>query len=372
MKPIFIILICLTVSGCSSLSFYYQSVAGQMELLVKREPINEILEDPEQNAELKAKLAMVLEMRTFASEHLALPNNDSYRSYVDLGRPYVLWNVFAAPEFSFDMKQWCFPVAGCVNYRGYFTEADAKHYADQLATESYDVYVGGVPAYSTLGWFDDPVLNTIIRRSEIRLAGLLFHELAHQQLYVPGDTAFNEGFATAVEEEGVKRWLSHRGAEVNIEEIKQQQQRHKDFVELVGNVRDRLKALYKLKLADTEMRARKKVIIADMLSEYEKIKTRWDGYNGYDRWFAKDINNAQLAAVATYQDYVPAFSQLLQQHGGDFRAFYQAAAELAELEKPEREHAIQKLLSTRQTTHKTRPQMGPVTLSSSSKTVSIM
>lgn len=350
MKSLFILLFLslamLVISGCGNLGYYAQSISGQMEILRKRESIEGLLENPQLDTSLRRKLSLVQEIRTYASDALGLPNNDSYRSYVDLKRPYVVWNVFAAPEFSFDLKEWCFPFAGCVRYRGYFSRDDAETYAGGLKQEGYDVYVGGVEAYSTLGWFDDPVLNTILRRDDARLAALIFHELAHQQLYVNGDTAFNEGFASTVEVEGVKRWLANKNDQQLQLEYNKHSQRQQQFVALVETTRERLDRLYQSDLSDVDKRLQKKSLIAQLQSDYQQLKTEWDGYRGYDAWFSTDMNNAQLANVFTYQDYVPAFQHLLQQQHGDFPAFYRAVAQLAALDKDEREQALHSLNDT--------------------------
>ena len=334
----------LLLAGCSNLGYYAQSIAGQIKLLSAREPIEELLQDNSTDPALKDKLRKVLEIRSFASRSLALPDNGSYRSYVDLKRPFVVWNVFAAPEFSFKLKEWCFPFAGCVRYRGYFAEADARGYAAEMRAQSLDVYVGGVPAYSTLGWFDDPILNTVIHQDAVNLAGLIFHELGHQRLYVKGDSAFNEGFATAVELEGVKRWLAQQGDEQLDARYQQQKARRKQFVALVMQTRDALEKLYQSDQAPQAKRADKQAIQQHMREQYRQLKQQWQGYAGYDNWFSGALNNAQLAAVTTYEDYVPAFQQLLKQQHGVLPAFYEAAAKIGALDPAARRSAMHALL----------------------------
>lgn len=347
MKSLFLLLFLLSasllISACGNLGYYAQSISGQMEILRKREAIAELLQNPQLDNKLRQKLQLVQEIRNYASDTLSLPDNGSYRSYVDLQRPYVVWNVFAAPEFSIELKEWCFPFAGCVRYRGYFSPKEAEEYAQILKQKGDDVYVSGVAAYSTLGWFDDPVLNTILQRDDARLAGLIFHELAHQQLYVKGDTAFNEGFASTVETEGVRRWLADKNDNVLAEEYATHKRRHEQFVSLVKTTRDKLDKLYSSTQGDEAKREQKQALIAQMQSEYQHLKQEWGGYSGYDAWFGKDINNAKLAAVSTYQDYVPAFRQLLLQNHGDFSAFYAEAARLADLEQEARQQAMQSL-----------------------------
>jgi predicted aminopeptidase len=219
-------------SGCS-IGYYSQSISGHLHLMCSREDIAELLQDEHTPAELKDKLRLVLQIREFASDQLDLPNNDSYKSYVELDRDHVVWNVVAAPEFSMELEKWCFFIVGCVTYRGYFSEVKAQTFADTLRAEGNDVYVPGVDAYSTLGWFDDPMLSTLIKRSEPRLAGLIFHELAHQLLYIKNDSAFNESFAKTVELEGVRRWMAYRGTPQLTRQYTQQMQRDKQFVALV-------------------------------------------------------------------------------------------------------------------------------------------
>jgi predicted aminopeptidase len=327
----------LAIGACSSgLGYYGQSISGQLEVLNRRQPISGLLQDDATPTTLKVKLQHALEMRRFASEVLGLPDNGSYLSYADLKRPYVIWNVFAAPELSTELERWCFPFAGCVQYRGYFSESDAEAFAQRLHAKGYDTHVGGVSAYSTLGWFDDPLLNTVIRRSDARLAGLIFHELAHQQLYVKGDTAFNEGFATTIELEGVRRWLEHAGQEAEALEYLASRQRRQDFTDLVMKTRDKLQQLYDTDLDVATKRARKHAILESMRGEYLSLKQKWGGHSGYDRWFDGELNNAKLGAVSAYHDYVPLFQALLARNGGDLRAFYAAVKQIADTPAEER------------------------------------
>ena len=339
-----ILVIVLATTSCSNFSYYAQSIAGGYKVLAGREPVEEVLANPDVSQAVKDKLKAVIEIRDFASSEMQLPDNDSYRTYVDLKRPYVVWNVFAAPEFSMEMKEWCFLFVGCVRYRGYFDENDAQEYAKELQQEGLDVYVTGISAYSTIGWFDDPMMNTIISRDEIRLAGLIFHELSHQVVFIKGDTAFNEGFSVAVELEGVKRWLAKRGSPALLEKYKERKARHKQFVELVTNTRDELEALYKTKVAVERMRQKKTVIIEKMHQKYQQLKVEWNDFSGYDRWFSKPINNAQISAVTTYRDYVPAFQKLLAQQNYDMKLFFKAVEDLGDLDSEERQTAIDKLL----------------------------
>jgi predicted aminopeptidase len=326
----------LLLAGCASVDYYEQAVSGHLDVIRRAVPIDEKLRAPDTPAPLRAKLARVLAIREFASRELALPDNRSYRSYADLGRPFVVWNVYAAPEFSVKPVQSCFVFAGCVSYRGFYSEESAKHYALELAGEGNDTYVGGVPAYSTLGWFDDPVLSTFIGYPEAEVARIVFHELAHQAVYLKGDTEFSESFAVAVEEEGVRRWLEREGTPADRAAYEDMRGKHREFVALALKYRIRLAAFYGQPATAEERRAVKKQVFAEMQGEYRALKASWGGYAGYDRVVAQSANNAFLASVATYTEWLPAFRALLAQKKGDLAAFYAAAGELARLDRAER------------------------------------
>ncbi len=327
----------LALAGCATSEYYSQAVAGHLAIMRLAKPIPERIADPATPPALRAKLERVQLMRDFATRELGLPDNGSYRSYADIGRPYAVWNVFVAPEFSVAATQSCFPVAGCVNYRGYYSQGDAERYAAEALARGDDVYIGGVPAYSTLGWFEDPVLSTFIRYPDAELARLLFHELAHQEAYVKDDTVFNESFAVAVEREGVRRWLAKHGTAADRSAYDALQTRKQEFVALVLRYRDRLAALYREPLPDAEKRAGKARIIAEMEAEYRTLKAGWDGFAGYDRFFAQKIGNAHFASIATYTQLVPAFEALLAREGNDLARFYAAVKALAALPKAERD-----------------------------------
>jgi predicted aminopeptidase len=312
-------------------------VNGQLELWRESRPIDDWLADPATDEKLKARLEQIQQMRAFASRDLDLPDNGSYRSYVDLGRPYVVWNVFAAPEFSLEPKAWCFPVAGCVTYRGYFSEVGAREFADGLAGEGYDTYVGGVPAYSTLGWFEDPVPSTVIGYPDTELARLIFHELAHQVVYVKDDTTFNESFATAVEQEGVRRWVVARGSPDTFAQFERSQTRKREFVALVLEYQGKLATIYASSSSDDEKRALKERTFTAMRADYAELKRNIGMPSGYDAWFAGPLNNARITSVASYTEQVPAFQALLAQEQGDLGRFYAAAKALGKLPKAERD-----------------------------------
>ena len=257
------ILICLlmvvTLSGCETLHYYGQAVSGQMKILTGRKSIDRLLSAPETPQTLKTRLRLVLDIREFAKEALHLPVGNHYLSYIDLKRPYAVWNVFAAPEFSLEPKTWSYPVIGRAAYRGYFSKQTAIRYADGLKKKQFDVYVAGIAAYSTLGWFDDPVLNTVIHRTNTGLAALLFHELAHQVLYIKDDTAFNESFATAVEQEGLRRWMHATHNQTNQDYLRQRHRREQ-FIQLITRFRSRLEELYSQPLLSKDKRPLKKDI----------------------------------------------------------------------------------------------------------------
>jgi predicted aminopeptidase len=333
----------LLVAGCSGVGYYYQAARGQFALSHAARPLPSVLSDPATSPDLRAQLETARAIRDYASTDLKLPDNDSYRKYADLKRPFVVWNVFAAPEFSIRAREWCFPVAGCVGYKGWFDQQSAESFADTTRHEGYDVFVYGVPAYSTLGWFDDPLLNTFIHYPRAELARLIFHELAHQVAYADGDSTFNESFATAVELEGVRRWLRSAGTEPERTEFEAMQARKRDFVELVERTRTRLDAVYASKLEPDAMRAAKAAEFARMRGEYESLKQRWGGFRGYDRWFGQALGNAHLASVATYTQRVPAFDGLLARSGGDVERWYQEARRLTKLPAESRAAELDRL-----------------------------
>jgi predicted aminopeptidase len=332
------------VCGCDTLRYYSQAVGGHLDLMRRAAPIDEQLGRDAVPAALKTKLQAVLRIREFASRELGLPDNGSYKRYADLGRPYALWNVFAAPEFSLEPVNSCFVFAGCVGYRGYFHEADAQAEAVARRAQGYDAYVGGVPAYSTLGWFDDPVLNTFIQYPEAGLARLMFHELAHQVLYIKNDTRFNESFAATVEQTGVERWLAQRGSDKDRATYERLQRMRNEFVALILKYRAALEQYYRQDLPAEAKRLGKAQRFAEMEQEYAQLRRSWGGFPGYDRWFAGKPNNATLASVVLYTELVPAFHALLEREGGDLPRFYAAAKELAKLSKEQRDARLLSVL----------------------------
>ena len=330
----------LAAGGCSSIGYYAQAVGGHLDLMHSARPVPEWLADPATPAPLRDRLALSQRVRDFASAELKLPDNRSYRAYADLKRGAAVWNVVAAPALSLTLKTWCFPVMGCVGYRGYFSREPADALAAELKADGWEVGVYGVPAYSTLGWSNwmggDPLLNTFIEWPEGELARLIFHELAHQVAYAADDTTFNESFATAVERIGGRRWLEqHAGAQARAE-FAAFEARRRDFRALTGRYRDQLKALYDSSASDDFKRRRKAEALAALRADYEALKAGpWKGFAGYDAWF-QQANNAALAVQAAYNELAPAFERLFEAEGSDFERFYAEVKRLAALPKDER------------------------------------
>jgi predicted aminopeptidase len=324
--------------------FYWQAAAGHFAVMRAARPIEQWLDDPAASAALKERLRLLQAIRAFATDELHLPNNGSYTRYADLKQPFVVWNLFATAPLSMTLKQWCFPVAGCVSYRGYYSEKAAQTHAQLLREqEGLEVYVAGVPAYSTLGWFDDPALNTFLFYPPAELARLVFHELAHQLLYVGGDSTFNESFATAVEEIGVLRWLQQTKNQQHQPAYLAYQQRRKDFVDLLKRYREKLQTLLQTPGLDNATRLAQKAQLFEALrADYETLKKQqWGGFRGYDRWFAQPLTNAHLASVATYTDLVPGFIAIHQQAGADMAEFYRRVKALSVLPQAQRNAALQ-------------------------------
>jgi predicted aminopeptidase len=331
-----ILAIILPIAGCYEL----QAVGGQLSLLWQRKPIAAVIANPATSPALRAQLTEVSEIRDFATRELGLPDNGSYRGYADIGRSDVVWNVFAAPEFSVEPKRWCYPVVGCVAYRGYFAERNARRYAQQLRAKGYDVGVRGATAYSTLGTFDDPVLSTMIGWGDVDLAAIIFHELTHQMLYVRDDASFNEALATLVEEEGVSRWLHAHGRDRDLAGYTARQARYARVIGIMLDGRRELEGLY-ASGSDRETMLRKKSAVFDtMRRKYHELSAGWDEKKGYDSWFDGELNNADLVSVATYQSCLPGLRRELAALNGDLPAFYRRARILAALPAAERDAEV--------------------------------
>ncbi|NNE04106.1 MAG: aminopeptidase [Xanthomonadales bacterium] len=322
----------LLIGGCVGPGYYLQAAGGHLKLMRAREDVADVLADPGADPETVRRLRAAQDMLDFAELNLDLPANDSYSSYVRTGKPAVVWNVIVAPEFSLQARKWCFPVAGCVPYRGYFAEPKARAFAQRMSAKGFDVSVQPVTAYSTLGWFSDPLLDTMLRGNDSRLAGTLFHELAHQRFYLKGDTGFSEAYASFVEQVGVKAWIAQHGATGAFERWQQGRQAARRFRQLQASTRRRLSRLYQSDFPDAEKRIAKQQIFDAMVSDYETIvREEWAGRDYFASWMAKNRNNAALSLFRDYQQGLCAFAGLFDESQGDFRTFHARVAEQAEL-----------------------------------------
>jgi predicted aminopeptidase len=315
----------LLLEGCYPLHASF----GHLELMARRQPLAEVVSDSATTSELKAHLQRVATIREFASRELGLPDNGSYGRYVELDGDYPLWNVWITPEFGLEPRQSCFPIAGCVPYRGYYSRHQAQDYAEGFIAAGDDVMVAGVTAYSTLGYFDDPVTSTMLRLPEARLAGLIFHELAHQVVYVKNNATFNESFARAVEIEGTLRWLESRGDRDGLERYRAALQRADIFFAEIKAARAQLAGIYASPDNSEQKRSAKQQVFSALRAAHQQRKAADLAWSGYDIWFDDKLNNAKLAAVATYFDDVAMFRELLKTQNGDFNAFYSAVRMLA-------------------------------------------
>lgn len=328
-------------TSCATTSYYLQSLNGHIDLLLKRQTISKILASQNTDKLLRDKLEMVLEIRRFASEHLGLPDNDSYSDYAELGRDFVVWNVFAAPELSLQAKQWCFLFVGCLHYRGYYSEEAANRYAQTLKVQGYDVFVGGVTAYSTLGWFNDPVLNTMLNRDNNYLASVIFHELSHQIFYLKNDTAFNEAFAETVAQTGVQYWLDLHGTTASRQKFLDKRSDETSFVNLILKYKEKLEMTYNSESSDDEKRANKKFLLNQIVEEYENQYETGNNTGRYATWLSSGLNNAKLTTVITYQDYVSGFLTIFHHEYGNYQKFYESVEKLSKCDKYKRKSILE-------------------------------
>lgn len=335
-KTLLLCVIVATLSGCGSLSYYLGAINGHAEILNRQRPISEVIADPDTSEALREALLDIQQTRRFAVEALQLPDNDSYRYYANIERDYAVWNVIATPALSIEPRQWCFLFAGCLNYRGYFSQNKAQNYAERLQQQGYDTYVAGARAYSTLGWFDDPLLNTMLLRDEARRVGIVFHELAHQKLYLANDPIFNESFAVFIEQEGVKRWFTARGHHEEADRYQQTLERRARFHALLLETRRKLAQLYASEQPESIKHAHKQRIFTQLTQNYRRLKQQWQGYDAYDAWMQQPLNNAHLALIATYREQVELLEHLLERLGGDLTAFYAEVQRLGKLSREER------------------------------------
>lgn len=344
MRRVLSVLALLVSAGCSTLGYYGQSVHGQLGVMAASRPVEQVIEDPNTPESVRSRLQALPLLRQFATNELALPESSSYRFYADVRRDALVWNVVAAPVDSLTPRRWCYPVIGCANYRGYFDQQAAQEFASGLSAEGWDAAVEPVPAYSTLGWFSDPLPSTVIDWPLADIAGLMFHELAHEALYVKGDSAFNEAYATVVEEEGVRLWLAQYGDLQQRDEHVLRQRRRREFLRFLADIRGQLSRLYATGLERADLLHKKAAIFGRLQADYIELKHDWNGYSAYDRWVNRPLNNAHLASIDTYHALVPAFRLILHSHGGDMAAFHATCARLAEAPEAERRQRMDALL----------------------------
>ena len=328
---LFCILLAAGLGGCGHIGYYGQAISGHLEVMQRSQPIDTWLADSDTGPELRQRLRQARAIRSYASSDLHLPANDSYRQYADLGRPYVVWNVIVTPALSLQPRQWCFPFAGCVDYRGYYDKADALAFARRLDHAESDVYVAGATAYSTLGWFDDPLLNTMLYRDASRLAEVIFHELAHQQVYIQDDTAFNEAFAETVAIAGTRRWLERHAEADALAAYETRLQREARLLDMLFAGRRELRAIYTSQASAADKRHRKEAVLAELTQRSWQLRNGdWRDFSSFDAFFTGGLNNAKLAALATYRHLVPDFMRLLDSLDHDFQRFYHQVAALAD------------------------------------------
>jgi predicted aminopeptidase len=333
-------LLIAAIAAMSGGCYELQAVKGQATLMFERRPITRVVRDPATPAPLRKQLEEVNAIRDFATRELGLPDNGSYRSYADTHRRFVVWNVFAAPEFSVQARTWCYPVVGCVAYRGYFDEHKARAYAERLRRQGFDVTVGGVAAYSTLGHFDDPILNTMLGWSDVELASIIFHELTHELIYVADDAPFNEALATLVEDEGVRRWLRAQGRDKDLADFVLQQQHYERVVDLLIGTRSELARIYASRIEAGMMREKKREVLAGLRSAYLSLKSEWGGHAPFAEMVDAGINNADLVSVSTYESCIPGLARELKRVQGDLGAFFARVRVLAKMSRGERDAAV--------------------------------
>jgi len=350
-------IIVAAVSGCQTIGYYAQAAKGQYQIFSHEKRIDKLIADPQTPAELRQKLELIQKLRAFAKDSLKLPADNNYLKYADVHRPYVVWNVQAAPKFSLQPRTWWYPLVGSLEYRGYFSEQGARRYGARIVKKGDDVYVDGVEAYSTLGWFKDPVLNTFINISEPELAEVIFHELGHKRVFARGDTDFNEAYATTVGQEGARRWLRAKGDTNLLAKYAVMLSRDDQFVHLILSTRKSLENIYgdtldkdgKVKAAKVpplpaaQLQEKKQRVFADLRAKYQELKASWGGYSGYDDWFSHELNNAQLNTIANYYDFLPSFKRLLELSGGNLEEFYQQVERLSKMPKDERHQWLRDL-----------------------------
>ena len=341
MRLLISIPILLLLSACADIGYYWHSANGHLSLMNKRVDIDDMLADSSLDGKLRGRLLLVQEIRQFSIAHLDLPDNGSYSSYVELDRPYVLQNLFAAEEFSTRLQRWCYPVIGCTSYRGYYDEARLHNYVAALEKDGFEVYIGQVSAYSTLGWFDDPVLSSFIEWPDYRLAGLLFHELTHQRVYIDDDTEFNESLASAVQQAGILLWLKSRNQASQLADFRRWLEYRSRVLVLIAKTRDQLSHLYQQDIIDSKKREAKALAFEQARLAHAELAQHHQVQQGFTRWFASELNNAKIGSVATYSNRVPAFINIIKAHNNDFEAFFVYVGKLGGLQKPMRDSCLE-------------------------------
>ena len=332
-----------SISSCTPLHYYSQVISGHTKLLLQREPVEKVIEKRDTASFVRDKLALTRNIRKFATD-AGLQTGDAYATYVSTGERYIVWNVYAAPEFSLSMKQFCFPIVGCTSYKGYFKQEDATTAAAKLKAEGYDVYVGGVSAYSTLGWFSDPILDSFLLRTDAQLAALLFHELAHRELYVKGDSQFNESFATSIERFLVKRWLQEEGRSGELEILNAERIRQEELLDLVNRTKNDLAKVYQNNRSEESKRQAKHELLEDLRKKYLVLHAGWQGSNDYYSWMTAEMNNAKLGTLSTYNDWVNSFNVILMQENFDLVSFIGRVKELAKLDQASLDRKLRELV----------------------------
>jgi predicted aminopeptidase len=340
MRCLISITLLISLCGCADLGYYWHNAKGHLAVMKQRVEISDLLADESLEEHLRERLRLVQEIREFSIQHLSLPDNGSYRSYVDLGKPWVVRNLFAAPEFSTRLHRWCYPIIGCASYRGYYDDERLRHYVEQLEEDGLEVHVGNVPAYSTLGWFDDPVLSSFVDWPDYRLAGLLFHELTHQVVYVDDDTTFNESLASAVQQVGTRLWLQSLAREDELARLSAWLGYRSDVISLIEATRERLASMYRETIDDARKRERKAAIFDQARRDHETIAATHGITGGYHNWFADGLNNAKIGSVVVYNAEVPAFVGMLQAQNLDFGAFFDYVEALAALDREARDACL--------------------------------
>ena len=338
------LILTVLLAGCQTIAYYAQAVGGHIRILNQQRPIQAVLEDDSVAQETRAQLKQIMAMRQFASDKLQLPDNKSYTRFADLDREYVVWNVVATPRYSVEPIESCFAVVGCLSYRGFYAKQDAVEHAKSLKAKGLDVYVGGVSAYSTLGWLSDPVLSTMLACSDAAMAGLIFHELAHQKLYVKGDTKFNESFATAVETLGLRQWANEQSSTLLLDAYFVEKAKRAEVIELILRARERMQNAYQAVTDEQKLAQVKATQFAILKQEYQQLKQQGGGTKGFDRFFQSEINHAALALFGEYHGWLGAFENLFAQNQQNWNRFYQAAEAISKLPTSEREQALRDLL----------------------------